>query len=147
MRIFYIKTSTPGTKLGCQLVIRLDSGFYLWRHVVWQIFKKLLFSAEETHRRFSEAPSLAGWTFVFACLQLQPGTSIFHPSTQTNTSCCFKGGYLVLNRAECVLGGACQRQPQLSGRFKMAELRTTVVFRERCPLRDSLAALTHVPCF
>lgn len=105
------------------------------------LLKKLL------SRRFLKASSLAGWTFVFACLQLQPGTSIFHPSTQTNTSCCFKGGYLVLNRAECVLGGACQRQPQLSGRFKMAELRTTVVFRERCPLRDALAALTRVPCF
>lgn len=54
------------------------------------LLKKLL------RRRFLKASSLAGWTFVFACLQLQPGTSIFHPSTQTNTSCCFKGGYLVL---------------------------------------------------
>lgn len=91
-------------------------------------------------RQFLKAPSLVGRTFVFACLQLQPGTSIFHPGTQTNTSHCFKGGCLLLNRAERVLGGACQRQPQLSGRFKMADLWTGVVLGKRCPLQDALAA-------
>lgn len=43
---------------------------------------------------------------------------------QPHTSHRFKGGCLVLNRAAHVLGGACQQQPQLSGRSKMADLWT-----------------------
>lgn len=43
--------------------------------------------------------------------------------------------------SECVLGGACQMQSQLSATSKMADMRTAVTARMKCPPTDASAAL------
>lgn len=47
----------------------------------------------------------------------------------------------MLYGSECVLGGACQLQSQLSATSKMADMWTAVTARMKFPLTDASAAL------
>lgn len=160
MSILYVNALTPPKKIGPLLTEKVKRwGFDCTKYFVSQRWRNTQAYQGKQQKLIKPAWFLI-WSISIACLRTLPSLPPADLSsclsfvsgercqsfnlfvrTQLRTGHCCRGGCLVIYVSECVLGGACQMQSQLSATSKMADMRTAVTARMKCPPTDASAAL------